>query len=109
MVSLLVTKITTGKPNVLGYRLMFDATESMEPEIHAKSLILCKAVNADEIKVGDIVGYRLPIGKNMPSLTIVHRVIKIEHDGSVIVKGDNNKEADKPVSPEQIAYKVVWH
>ena len=45
--------------------------------------------NRSEIRVGDVIVYPHPFG----TVDVVHRIIKIRHDG-VITRGDNNNKID---------------
>ena len=45
----------TGKPSVLGFRSFIVMTGSMEPTIHARSLVLAVPVSPDEVREGDVV------------------------------------------------------
>ena len=44
-------------PSVFGYSFYYVLTESMEPEIMAGDMILGKAVNSDELQIGDTITY----------------------------------------------------
>lgn len=100
--SLIVTKISTGKATVFGYRPIFVITGSMEPTINAKSFVIVKPIDAEDVKIGDIVTY------NTNGKTIIHRVIDITEEGMFVFQGDNNASPDSLVSSEQIGYIVIW-
>jgi signal peptidase len=79
---------------------------SMRPSIEVGDIVIVAQKNPSLLDVGDVISYRV---KDSP-IPIVHRVITIEGDGSskaFITKGDDNKEADQPVKPEQVMGKVV--
>ncbi|MDD2360001.1 MAG: signal peptidase I, partial [Syntrophaceticus schinkii] len=79
---------------------------SMRPSIEVGDIVIVAQKNTSLLDVGDVISYRV---KDSPIPT-VHRVITIEGDGSskaFITKGDDNKEADQPVKPEQVMGKVV--
>ena len=62
---------------------------------------------ADSYIIGDVIVYSIP-GSDVP---IIHRIIKINADGTYQTKGDNNPQQNPPyefsVSKEQIHGKVV--
>jgi signal peptidase I len=58
-------------------------------------------------KVGDVIVYSIP-GQSIP---IIHRVIKINSDGSYMTKGDHNPTLlpfESSVKPEQVHGKVIF-
>jgi hypothetical protein len=63
-----------------------------------------------DYKVGDVVVYSPPGG----GIPIIHRIIKINSDGTYTTKGDHNLRDDvggivpKPISKEQIHGKVIF-
>ncbi|WP_168168831.1 signal peptidase I [Methanopyrus sp. SNP6] len=79
-------------------------SESMYPYYNVGDVLLVVGVPYRDIKVGDVIVYRLP-GKPIP---IVHRVIAKTPEG-VITKGDNNPLPDPwcPIRPKEISGKVV--
>ena len=109
---LLIGKLRTGRASIFGFRPVFVLTGSMEPVIHTNSLILTKVTDAASVNIGDIVVYKEPVlingRKTHHSLSIVHRIINKNEDGSFIFKGDANATPDeKAVKPDQILYKVI--
>ncbi len=69
---------------------------SMEPALHAGDVVLLKGVPLSDVRVGDIVAYDAPAaasGVSGGSKVILHRVVKTQVDGGVLVlntKGDNS-------------------
>ena len=59
LASILVTTLLTGTPSIFGFRPMFVVSESMEPVIKKHQFILAVVVDAEEVKVGDIVGIKV--------------------------------------------------
>jgi len=58
-------------------------------------------------KVGDVIVYSIP-GQSIP---IIHRIIKINSDGSYMTKGDHNPTLlpfESSVKPEQVHGKVIF-
>ena len=118
VLSLVVTKTTTGHATFFGIKPIFVPTPSMMPAIQPFSIVIGKALtNKDELKVGDIVVYEkeevLFAGSSAEStqtFQICHRIVGITKDGKYKIKGDNNLNADEPkVKREQIVYKIIWN
>jgi len=81
---------------------------SMEPELHAGTLILIKEISPSEVKEGDIIVFSIPAmvreAYNYPPV-IAHRVINVRTDGGIIrsrTKGDNTGEDQFAVRPEDL-------
>jgi signal peptidase len=83
------------------------ASGSMMPKMYAGDVVIIAKVPADNVKLGDIIQFRVP-----EEVTVMHRVIEIketEGGGKVfITKGDANDEPDsEPVLPENVVGKAV--
>jgi len=80
---------------------------SMRPTLERGDLIFIYKVPANEIKVGDIIVFRVPWSET----PIVHRVVEIYHEGGTeifITKGDNNPVPDPGYrTPNDIYGKVL--
>lgn len=84
-----------------GYSFLIVLTESMEPTIVPKELILIKECASYEL--GDIVTYQ-----SMDGTFITHRILQM--DGFLfIAKGDKNEVTDSSTSLETIQGKVIFH
>jgi signal peptidase len=62
---------------------------------------------SDEYKVGDVIVYEVP-GQSIP---IIHRIIKINPDGTYMTKGDHNSGLlpfEASVKKEQIKGRVIF-
>lgn len=107
LLSTVFTTLFCEKTSVFGTRVYYIMTESMYPVIEPGQLVFGVDINPEKIKTGDIVSY------DGGDMTIIHRVAEIiEDEGgrSFIFKGDNNQKPDeKPVSPEQILFKIVLY
>ena len=73
----------------------FDAvlSGSMEPELGVGGLVVVKPVDGNDVKVGDIISFKIP----SVDTPICHRVVdRIETDDGFLLqtKGDANEEAD---------------
>ena len=86
-------------PGIGGYSPLFVLTDSMYPEIESGDLIICEVVDAEDVKVRDVIAFFDPAGNGTSVVT--HRVIDIfEKDGQIYftTQGDANNTADsKPV------------
>lgn len=103
----LIVKSYTNKdevPKIGGYCPLIVLTGSMEPEIRSGDLIICRQIDSDDVRVGDVLAFFDPDSTGTAVLT--HRVIRItEQDGSLafITKGDANSIEDKtPVPAENL-------
>ncbi len=89
-------------PSIGGRIPLIVLTESMDPEIRSGDMIVCKVIDASEVKVGDVISYFDPEGNGTSVVT--HRVLQIETDpdtGEKLfrTKGDNNNLEDRLAVP----------
>lgn len=90
-------------PSVGGFLPLIVLTDSMYPVIESGDLIICHTVEAEEIKVGDVISFFDPAGNGTTIVT--HRVMEVVNDGvlAFVTKGDNNNTEDKlPVPGENL-------
>lgn len=93
-----VLTLVTGTP----LPIVSVVSDSMEPILHRGDLLV--VLNADSLRVGDVVIYQ----RSDTKFTIVHRVIGIT-DSGYVTKGDNNPGPDPGVvKKEQIMGKVAF-
>lgn len=82
-------------PHVLGYRTATMLTGSMAPAIDPGDVIVGFPAPVDEVRVGDVLTYHIPVEDHR---VVTHRVIEVLRgdDGSVAVRtqGDANDGAD---------------
>ncbi|SEP06805.1 signal peptidase I [Trujillonella endophytica] len=83
-------------PHVLGYRTMTMLTGSMAPAIAPGDVIVSTPVDVDDVAVGMIITYRIPVDDHR---VVTHRVVEVERtaaDGTLSVRtqGDANAAAD---------------
>lgn len=112
LASILVTTLLTGTPSIFGFRPMFVVSESMEPVIKKYQFILAVVVDAEEVKAGDIVGIKVKDENALFSKLLVHRIIGINEDGTLILKGDANPtslEYEKHVAIEDVKYRIILY
>ena len=86
-------------------------TGSMLPEIQVKDVVVTKKVEADTLKVGDIITFASSDSRFAGTI-ITHRILKKNQDvnGNITfqTKGDNNNVADSAlVQPNNIYGKVI--
>lgn len=111
--SLTVQSLGGKKPSIFGYRLYFVVTDSMEPTLKVKDVLISEAINSvdeakDKIKTGDIVTFVAEYGIQRGML-ITHRVVEDVHFDAelnkyvVLTMGDNpNATIDPPLPIENI-------
>ena len=109
LISYFVTGMISGRCSILGYRVMWVRTASMEPTIMTGDFVLTKVVDKSELEIGDIAVYRKADSLGHPvRYRIIHRIVGTTDDGDFIFKGDNNPEPDRwLVEPEQVEYKAI--
>ncbi|EOT2960074.1 signal peptidase I [Clostridium perfringens] len=87
----------------VGFRTYSILSGSMEPEINTGDLAIVKSVDAEDVKVGEIITFKYE-GK-----VVTHRVVKKNEEG-FITKGDNNNANDTEiVGREDLIGKVLFH
>lgn len=91
-------------PKVFGYSYSAIVTGSMEPKIGVGDIVISKDIDFDEIVIDDVIIFYSAVENKH----IVHRVIRIEEDGSLITKGDANSSEDPAsVTKDNYEGKVV--
>lgn len=89
-------------PDVGGYLPLIVLTDSMVPEIYSGDLIICHTVEADEVKVNDVISFFDPAGNGTSIVT--HRVVEVVSGNGELefrTKGDNNNTEDKMLVPAE--------
>jgi signal peptidase len=91
-------------PQCLGAEVETVISGSMEPSIPTGSMLYVWPVPASELKVGDVISYRLAEG----AVTVTHRVVAVDDTGACLTtKGDANQQTDAAVQQEQVIGRVV--
>lgn len=88
-------------PDFLGTIPLIVLTDSMYPQIESGDVILCRKIDADAVRQGDVISFYDPAGNGKTVVT--HQVVEIvEEDGvrSFITKGTNNNTQDRLPVPE---------
>lgn len=65
---------------------------SMEPSLHTGDLAILR--QAAEYEAGDVVAYRVPRPSPVAGEVVIHRIARVEPDGSFVMQGDNNDSID---------------
>jgi signal peptidase I len=82
-------------PHLFGYRTATMLTGSMEPGIMPGDVVVTVSVPAEEIQVGDVISYHIPVEDRRVE---THRITQVVHqqDGTIAIqtKGDNNDNVD---------------
>ncbi|MBO7187374.1 MAG: signal peptidase I [Clostridia bacterium] len=107
IVYVLICFFTGSMLNIFGNGITTVVTGSMEPTIKTGSIVSVDFIDADEVyslKTGEtdgaIVVYKGEVGGK--DAYIMHRLIEIKDNGTVITKGDANNGPDAPVDIENI-------
>lgn len=101
----LVLRFMDKSPSIFGYSFYYVLTESMEPEIMPGEIILGKSVDADELRVGDVVTYTGESGE-LAGKIITHKIVKVE-GSTITTQGVANDIPDPPIHAEQIMSRYV--
>lgn len=106
LIVLLLVAVALIAPPMLGYQSMAVLSGSMEPNIAVGAIVYAKEVEPSELKVGDIITYRLS-----GDTRVTHRIKEIDTTQQCfITKGDANEVADAtPVAFEQVIGKVDFY
>ncbi len=92
-------------PGIGGYFPLIVLTDSMYPEFSGGDLIISKTIEAEDVKVGDVIAFFDPASTSGTSV-VTHRVMEITtEDGELafLTKGDANNASDRvPVTAEDI-------
>lgn len=82
-------------PRILGYQTHTMLTGSMAPMINPGDVAVTLAISVDDIRVGDVVTYDIPVEDRR---TVTHRVVEILTDDNgataIRTKGDANPGPD---------------
>lgn len=103
-ITLIVKSYTnkTAVPDVGGYFPLIVLTDSMYPEIKSGDLIICRAVEPEDIAEGDVISFFDPAGNGTAIVT--HRVVEVMEEGGALTfrtRGDNNNTDDKELVDAQ--------
>ena len=104
LVAVVTQRLSNNKISFFGYGVYTIVSESMKPEYEIGDMLLAKAVDKKDIRVGDDIVY---LGKvdTYENKVVTHRVIKI--DNMIHTKGISNDIEDPPIEYEQVYGKVV--
>ena len=109
LMSMVISKAVTGWSSVFSYRVFYIMSESMEPVISEKGIVMGEVVPKDEkLKVGSIYAYKRDgiLGQEI----VIHRLIAITEDGRYQFQGDNNELPDEVLGERQdIGYEIIGY
>jgi len=87
-------------PMAFGWSSSVVLTGSMEPAIDAGDVVVCAPISPDQLVPGYVIRFRDPA---QPERHLLHRVVKLNDDGTLVSKGDANHSPDStPVPPEAV-------
>jgi signal peptidase len=107
ILALMAVVAVTVVPRVLGWESVVVLTGSMEPTIPVGGLAFLAPVHPEEVKVGDVISYRLGNSR------VTHRVVELGTDAQGALgfktKGDANNDADAGMVPaSSVVSREVW-
>jgi signal peptidase len=97
-------------PSVFSGSLAIVRSSSMEPAMRAGALAVMLPIDAEDVKVGDIIAFDPPWDSD-PDVVVSHRVIAVHRDGQLLfdTKGDATEDSDPYYVPAQSVHgKVVF-
>ena len=106
VLSLLIFLALGVGPRTGRYQTLTVLSGSMAPQIPTGSIVVVTPESATDLRVGQVIAYRIPIGDHHVES---HRVVKILMGGPhpvIITKGDANSEPDPWTA--QVLDPVVW-
>jgi len=95
-------------PSVFSGSLAIVRSSSMEPAMRAGALAVMLPIDAEDVKVGDIIAFDPPWD---PDVIVSHRVIGVRYDEQILfdTKGDATEDSDPYYVPAQNVHgKVVF-
>lgn len=98
-------------PSAFSGTLAIVRSSSMEPAMRAGALAVMLPIDAEDVKVGDIIAFDPPWDPD-PDVTVSHRVIGVRHDGQILfdTKGDATEESDPYYVPALSVHgKVIFN
>lgn len=93
-------------PMIFGIQPFMVVSGSMEPTIHTGALAYVNKKDVD-VDTGDVIAFT---EGTSDKITVIHRVITNNNDGTYTTKGDANTNEDfAPINKEQITGTVVFN
>jgi len=87
-------------PMIWGWWPTLVIGDSMSPSMHKGDLLLMAPVDAEQLRVGQVIVFDRP---GEPGQLIVHRLVRRGAAGALVTQGDANAVADStPVSPTAV-------
>lgn len=83
-------------PSIGGTMPLIVLSDSMYPDIRSGDIIICRAVDAGEVEVGDVISFYDPAGNG--TAVVTHKVVEILHEGGKLAfrtRGINNNTDDR--------------
>lgn len=93
-------------PMIFGIQPYMVVSGSMEPTIHTGALAYVNKKDVD-VDTGDIIAFTEGQGDK---ITVIHRVITDNNDGTYVTKGDANADEDfAPINKDQINGTIIFN
>lgn len=107
-----IGKARGGAPGVFGYTFHVVVTDSMTPEIKVDDLVIAKKAALSDFQIGEDVVF-LTSDPSLKGITIVHRVVGINADGSLVTQGvkegaDVDRYPARNVVGKVVAVSTFW-
>jgi signal peptidase len=83
--------LVTLMPLVFGWRPSVVLSGSMAPSLEPGDVVIAKPVRPGDLRPGQVIRFGDPAE---PDRYLVHRIVEIKSDGSIVTKGDANATRD---------------
>lgn len=90
-------------PQTGRYRTLTVLTASMQPTFPAGSVVLSVPIPIEEVSVGDVITYSIPVDDHR---VVTHRVVEVLRPGVVRTQGDANNTVDPWVA--ELKGQTAW-
>lgn len=110
LLTVILQRVSNNTLSLGGFRIFNIVTGSMIPKYEVGDVLISKAINPSEIKVGDDIVYQGKEG-TFAGKIVTHQVIDIESENGIYkfhTKGLANDEEDPIVSQEQVSGKIIY-
>lgn len=101
-----ITRISGNAPSIFGYHVFRVQTDSMEPTLNVGDVIVVKSIPAEEIKVDDIITYKVISGE-LEGQTITHRVIREPEQRDGVYYYQTKGDREGAIEDEEVPYDRV--
>ena len=97
--------LVTTLPRIAGWQPTVITGHSMEPSIERGDVVLVRPTPSRAYAPGVVITFD---DASRPGRLVTHRVVAVSTDGTLVTKGDNNRDRDPlPVAPQRVRGRAV--